>query len=95
MMQVFQTRTFKKVVSKLHNNQKKELDQVIKEIISNPLLGIEKGGDLKGVRVHKYHIINQLMLLAYEYNVNAPSVTLLALGTHENFYRDLKSKVLF
>jgi mRNA-degrading endonuclease RelE of RelBE toxin-antitoxin system len=94
-VQIFQTKTFKKTVSKLHSNQKKELDQAVKEIMNNPLVGEEKVGDLIGIRVHKYHMIKQLMLLAYQYDHNDPSITLLALGTHENFYRDLKKKAFF
>lgn len=35
---------------------------------------------------------NQLTLLAYEFNIDTPAITLLAIGTHENFYRDLKCK---
>ena len=45
-------------------------------------------GDLAGVRVYKFDCINQLYLLAYLWDES--SRTWLAVGPHENFYRDLK-----
>jgi mRNA-degrading endonuclease YafQ of YafQ-DinJ toxin-antitoxin module len=89
-MNVIQTSLFKKTVKKLHPNQKKDLDNAIKAIINKPSLGKQKIGDLAGVFVYKFKIIKQLMLLAYTYNDQTITLTLLALGTHENFYRDLK-----
>jgi len=35
-------------------------------------------------------MINQLILLAYSYNIKDQTILLLALGIHQNFYRDLK-----
>ncbi|MDP1603723.1 MAG: type II toxin-antitoxin system RelE/ParE family toxin [Legionella sp.] len=43
---------------------------------------------LSGVYVYKFKISHQQMLLAYEWDYE--SRILLALGVHENFYRDLK-----
>jgi len=91
-MQVLQTTIFKKAVKKLHANQKICLDKAVKALLSNPLLGTEKVGDLSGVRVYKFHMIDRLTLLAYKYNKQDSSITLLALGVHENFYRDLKTQ---
>ena len=91
-MQILQTNTFKKVLKKLYPNQKVELDEAVRAIVEEPLIGVEKAGDLVGVRVHKFHMSNQLILLAYIFDAKVPSITLLALGTHENFYRDLKRK---
>lgn len=91
-MHVLQTPTFSKQVKKLHLNQKKELDQAIRIIITNPSVGIMKKGDLVGIQVYKFKMINQLTLLAYELNEDRGELQLilLALGSHENFYRDLK-----
>lgn len=91
-MHVFQTNSFKKTLKKLYPNQKAELDEAVRAIIKEPLIGTEKAGDLSGIRVYKFHISNQLNLLAYAFDANVPSITLLALGAHENFYRDLKRK---
>jgi mRNA-degrading endonuclease YafQ of YafQ-DinJ toxin-antitoxin module len=90
-MQILQTATFSKVVKKLHPNQKRELDSAIKNIMNNPSIGEPKTGDLSGVFIHKFKMINQLALLAYTYNDQTVTLTLLALGSHENFYRDLKN----
>jgi mRNA-degrading endonuclease YafQ of YafQ-DinJ toxin-antitoxin module len=90
-MQILQTNLFKKLIKKLHANQKVCLDDAVRCIVSDPLIGVEKVGDLAGVRVYKFHIIDQLSLLAYKYHKESPSIVLLALGSHENFYRDLKN----
>ena len=89
-MQILQTNLFHRAVKRLHKNQKKYLDKAVQKIINNPTLGEEKTGDLRGVRVYKFKIRNQITLLAYTYGNTKIILTLLALGTHENFYRDLK-----
>ncbi|NBD33639.1 MAG: type II toxin-antitoxin system RelE/ParE family toxin, partial [Cyanobacteria bacterium] len=38
----------------------------MKRIAENPEIGQEKKGDLQGVKVHKYKVGNQQILLAYE-----------------------------
>lgn len=92
-MQIFQTTVFKKAVKKLHANQKTCLDNAVKALVSNPLLGEEKIGDLSNIRVYKFRMIDQLTLLAYKYNKEEFSIILLSLGSHENFYRDLKTQL--
>lgn len=91
-MQILQTAIFKKAVKKLHANQKSCLDQAIKALLSDPLLGAQKIGDLSDIRVYKFHMINCLALLAYKYDKQESSIILLAIGSHENFYRDLKKQ---
>lgn len=87
-----QTRTFKNTAKKLHKNQRHDLDTAIKEIIKNPLIGQNKKGNLSKIRVYKFKMLKQLTLLAYLYVEEKNTITLLALGTHENFYRELKNK---
>lgn len=89
-MTVVQTRTFANKVKKLHKLQKQALDRAIKKIIAEPAIGQLKVGDLSGVRVHKFKVKGQQFLLAYQYEQELVILTLLALGSHENFYRDLK-----
>jgi len=55
--------------------------------LKNPVIGQEKKGELRGVRVHKFHIGKQLFLLAYE--VEADILELIMIGSHGNYYRDL------
>ena len=85
---VRQMPAFKKIYKKLHKQQLKAVNNAIKAIIKAPAIGEEKKGDLSGVYVYKFKIDKQLMLLAYEWD--AQQRILLALGVHENFYRDLK-----
>ncbi|WP_425363355.1 type II toxin-antitoxin system RelE/ParE family toxin [Candidatus Tisiphia endosymbiont of Hybos culiciformis] len=92
-MHILQTNTFKKVAKKLHPNQKDCLDNAIRIILSDPLVGIEKVGDLSNIRVYKFRMIEQHTILAYMYNQREQSIILLALGSHENFYRDLKTQL--
>ena len=65
-------------------------NDAIHAIIKNPSIGDEKKGDLAGVFVYKFKIHRQEMLLAYEWSPKER--LLLALGVHENFYRDLKKR---
>lgn len=87
---VLQTATFKKAVKKLHSNQKADLDTGVKEIMTDPYIGEQKKGDLAYLRVYKFNMIKQLTLLAYSYEEGTVTLELMALGSHENFYRDMK-----
>lgn len=89
-MTVLTSVIFDKAVKKLHSNEKSELDAAVRYLISNPAAGEIKRGDLSGVRVYKFKMINQLTLLAYIWEKDSPALTLLALVSHENFYRDIK-----
>lgn len=87
-MNIVQKPIFKRTYKKLYDNQRPEVNTAIRNIIANPTIGQEKKGDLFSVRVHKFNVQNQQYLLAYE--VDNLTITLLALGVHDNFYRDLK-----
>lgn len=87
-IQVIQTNAFLRAYKKLHNNQKDAVDQAVDEIIRDPGIGEAKKGDLVGVYVHKFDCVNQQFLMAYEYDPTTR--VLLLVGTHENFYRNLK-----
>ena len=89
-MKVQQSSIFARTLKKLHSAEKKFLDKAIRKILKDPETGQVKKGDLSGVRVHKFKISSQQYLLAYFVDQRKGIVTLLALGTHENFYRDLK-----
>ena len=87
---IVQSSSFKKVIKKLHNNQKFDLDNAVRAIAEDPNLGVQKIGDLATVRVYKFKMVKQLTLLAYQIDDGELILTLLMLGTHENFYRDVK-----
>ena len=86
---VLQTNAFLRAYKKLHNNQKDAIDQAVADIVLDPVIGEQKKGDLAGIYVHKFKCVGQLFLLAYEFDPTTR--TLLLVGTHENFYRKLKS----
>ena len=73
-VQVLQSAAFARAYKKLHNNQKLDVDNAVGVIIKTPDTGEPKRGDLAGVYVYKFKSNSQLILL----------------GSHENFYRDLK-----
>ncbi len=89
-MKVEQSGIFNRRVKKLHHDEKLTLDEAVKTIMDNPSLGKVKTGDLAGIQVYKYKHSTQQYLLAYHFVAEEELMTLLALGTHENFYRDLK-----
>lgn len=91
-MQVVQTSSFAKALRRLHANQKQDLDEAIRAIMADPLLGEAKVGDLAGISVYKFRMSNQMTLLAYTYNDGTITLMLFAFGPHENFYRDLKKQ---
>lgn len=87
-VQVQQTAIFKRAYKRLHPNQKADVDDAVADVVRDPTIGEAKKGDLAGVLVHKFKCNGQLTLLAYEYDPGTR--LLLLLGSHENFYRDLK-----
>ncbi|GHV74783.1 hypothetical protein AGMMS49940_20850 [Spirochaetia bacterium] len=84
--------SFDRAVKKLQKNEKLDLDRAVKELADNPLLGELKKGDLSSVRVYKFPMVHQHAFLAYLYDGIEPSLTFIAIGSHENFYRDLKPR---
>lgn len=91
-MQVVQTPSFRKAAKRLHANQKADLDAAVHAVLSDPGAGERKAGDLAWLRVFKFRMVGQLALLAYEHVEADDTLVLHALGSHENFYRDLKAK---
>ena len=92
-MEIIHYPSFLKALKRLRKNEKKDPDDAVRAVAKDTSIGELKKGDLNGVRVYKFHMVNQLALLAYEYDDVNDTLTLLAFGSHENFYRDLKKKV--
>ena len=69
---------------------RKKLNEAEDEIAVNPSLGEEKRGDLKGIQVYKFKVFDQQILLAYQVDKDKKEVIFVAVGGHENFYRDLR-----
>ena len=88
MIEVLQSSAFRRAYKRLHPNQQADVDAAVAEIVRDPTLGEAKKGDLAGVFVYKFPCLGKRFLLAYEYDPETR--WLLLVGTHENFYRELK-----
>lgn len=88
-MKIYQSRLFEKKIKKLSKAEKDALDREVRNIAENPNIGEEKKGDLKGVFVHKFKLKTNLYLLAYR--ICGADLELVMIGSHENYYRDLKT----
>ncbi len=90
-MDIKQSLEFRKAYKKLHKNVRQAVNIEIRKIIADPTIGTEKKQDLHGIYVHKFKVNIQQYLLAYSYDPR--TLTLLMLGVHEKFYRDLKHRM--
>ena len=88
-MRILLAPRFAKRLKRLHSSEKKILDRQVSKLIESPTIGDPKVGDLAGIYIYKFKMKDQLWLIAYEVE-SKNSMTLLAMGPHENFYRDLK-----
>jgi mRNA-degrading endonuclease RelE of RelBE toxin-antitoxin system len=88
-----QTPRFTRIRKKLPPALREAVDREVKRVCDCPSLGEAKKGDLQGVRVDKFSFVGQLYLLADWVDDGAKTVTFLAVGGHESFYRDLKRYV--
>ncbi len=87
-MKVLQQNSFKRAYKRLHAPQRKAVNDAVVIICENPNLGEQKKGDLADIYVYKFTCNTQLYLLAYMFD--PATLALVLLGTHENFYRELK-----
>jgi mRNA-degrading endonuclease RelE of RelBE toxin-antitoxin system len=88
--EVRQTRRFARQYKKLHDNIAQDVDVAIESIAESPELGERKKGDLNGLCVFKFRSQGQLYLLGYTQDEQVRLIYLQSVGSHENFYRDLK-----
>ena len=90
MIEVKYTRHFEKIYKKLHSNQQVMVDEAIEKIAKNPKIGKVKKGDLSGFHVYKFSMFSQLTLIGYYYDDGEMIILIVSIGSHENFYRDIK-----
>ena len=88
-MKIYQSRTFENKIKKFSKREKEILDEEVKRIQENPLVGEEKKGDLRSVYIHKFKIKTIQCLLSYR--IVNDGLELIMIGSHENYYRNLKS----
>ena len=84
-MKVIQSGSFSRTIKKLTKNEKKALDRAVRKIIENPEEAQLKIGDLAGIRVYQFKHTDKQYLLGYRFGGDEVVLTLLALGSHENF----------
>lgn len=89
-VEVFQSRRFEKALGKLPLALLEVVEDQIDQIIENPYLGELKKGDLSYLRVHKFSLNRQQVLLGYSWKEERLQLFLLALSSHENFYDEQK-----
>ena len=90
MIKVLQRNRFKKQHQKFSTSEKESIKHEIKLLMNDPLTRMPKKGTLAGTRVIKFKCHHQLILLAYAFEYKNQTIILEALGSHENFYRDLE-----
>lgn len=89
-IEVFESRRFARSLRKLPESKLRQVEDEVDRIIADPLIGERKKGALSHVRVHKFHLDDQLALLGYSWLENKLEIYLLQFAPHENFYKDLQ-----
>ncbi|MBI4839254.1 MAG: type II toxin-antitoxin system RelE/ParE family toxin [Nitrospirae bacterium] len=84
-------RAFKKFVKKQTRAFQLVIEDETETIKSSPDIGEAKKGDLSGFRVYKFKFQRQEYLIAYK--VQSDNMVFYMIGTHENFYRELKQYI--
>ena len=87
---VIQTRRFARQYKKLNDNIAKDVDGAVGIVSNKPSIGERKKGDLAALLVYKFESNGQLYLLGYSLDDGLRLIYLEAIGSHENFYRDIK-----
>lgn len=87
-MEIFYKPPFRKFVKKQTRSFQLVIEDEVEEITISPDMGESKKGDLTGFRVHKFSYGKQKFLIAYCFKEAA--IVFFMIGTHENFYRELK-----
>lgn len=87
---VQQVPRFRKAKRRLPGPVQEAIDEQVKTLMANPLIGEPKVGALKGVRVVKFKAGPHQYLLAYQFFSKSNVIKVLDVGVHENFYRDLE-----
>jgi mRNA-degrading endonuclease RelE of RelBE toxin-antitoxin system len=87
---VIQTRRFARQYKKLNDKIAKDVDGAVVIVSNTPSIGERKKGDLAALLVYKFKSNDQLYLLGYSLDDGLRLIYLEAIGSHENFYRDIK-----
>lgn len=88
-------RPFAQYVKKAHKPLQLAIEDAVWLVCDSPDIGEPKVGDLAGIRVYKFRFNRQEYLVAYRAPVEDLPLEFLIIdfyqvGSHENFYADLK-----
>ena len=81
---------FERNKRRLTPKQQLAVDEAVKGIMTDPLLGEAKVGALRAIRVHTFKVGPLQLLLAYHFDEQRNVIEAWSVGPHENFYRDLQ-----
>jgi len=87
---VVQAPRFGRAKRRLPATAQLEVDESVKRVVADPLVGEPRVGALKGVRVLKFKVQTLQLLLAYQFDARRNVVEVLDVGPHESFYRELQ-----
>ena len=88
IMQILFKPLFRKFVKKQARPLQLAIEDEVERVRENPDIGESKKGDLQEIHVHKFSFRKKKLLIAYR--VKGSDLLFYMIGTHENFYRDLK-----
>jgi len=91
-------RPFAQYVKKAHKPLQLAIEDAVELVCESPEIGELKVGDLAGIRVYKFRFNRQEYLVAYrtrskELPLEFLIIDFYQVGSHENFYDDLKHYV--
>lgn len=89
--EVRQTNRFARVYKRLNDSTAASVDVAVSQIAADPTIGERKSGDLAKLWVYKIKHQGQLYLLGYTKEKEICVIYLEPVGSHENFYKKLKS----
>jgi mRNA-degrading endonuclease RelE of RelBE toxin-antitoxin system len=88
IMAIYFKSAFRNYLKKQSRPFRLAIKDEVERVIDDPALGELKKGDLANIRVHKFRFKNQEYLIGY--CLESEDLLFYMIGTHENFYRDLK-----
>ena len=88
--QVIQAPRFGNAKKRLPPAAQLSVDEAVKGIVADPHSGEPKVGALKGVRVVKFKVGQQQLVLAHQFDARRNVIEVLDVGPHENFYKELQ-----
>lgn len=94
-MKIYYKRPFAQFVKKSRKPLQLAIEDKVILVCKNPGLGEQKIGDLHGLYIYKFRFNNQEYLMAYKFGPNENNLEILwidfyKIGSHENFYTELK-----